>query len=93
MLVVLLIEWMHLKDVYVLKPDLITITESWSGEDISDAEISIDDFAIFCSNGKISVGGGRILYLRNCYNATLVEYLTNAADTEAVRCKLILSNM
>ena len=38
--------------VYALKPDLITITESWSGEDISDAEISIDDFAIFCSDRK-----------------------------------------
>ena len=78
---------------YVPKTDLITITESWSGEDISDAEISTDDFAIFCSNGKISVGGGCMLYLRNCYNATLVEDLTNAADTEAAWCKLILSNM
>ena len=72
--------------VYVPKPDLIMITESWSGEDISDAEISIDDFAIFCSNGKISVGVGCILYIRNCYNATLVEDLTNAPDTEAAWC-------
>ena len=79
--------------VYAPKPDLIMITESWSGEDISDAEISIDDLAIFCSDGKIYVGGGCILYITNCYNATLVEYLTNAADTEAAWCKLILSNM
>ena len=79
--------------VYASKPDLIMITESLTGEDISDAEISIDDFAIFCSDTKISVGGGCILYIRNCYNATLVEYLTNAPDTEAVRCKLILINM
>ena len=32
--------------VYALKPDLIMITESWTIEDISDAELSIDDFAI-----------------------------------------------
>ena len=79
--------------VYAIKPDLITITESWSGEDISDAEISIDDFAIFCNDRKIFVGGGCILYIRNCHSATLVEDLTNAPDTEAAWCKLILSNM
>ena len=47
--------------VYALKPDLIMITESWSGEDISDAELSIDDFSIFCSDRKIYVGC--ILYI------------------------------
>ena len=29
--------------VYALKPDLIMITESWAREDMSDAELSIDD--------------------------------------------------
>ena len=47
--------------VYALKPDLIMITESWSGEDISDAELSIDYFSIFCSDRKIYVGC--ILYI------------------------------
>ena len=28
---------------------------------------------IFCNLMKLSIGGGRILYIRNCYNATLVE--------------------
>ena len=38
--------------VCALKPDLIMITESWARKDISDAEISIDDFDIFCSDKK-----------------------------------------
>ena len=29
--------------VYALKPDLIMIIQSWAREDISDAELSIDD--------------------------------------------------
>ena len=53
------------------------ITESWAREDISDAELSINDFVIFCSDIKISVGGSHTLYVRNCYNATLVWNLTN----------------
>ena len=33
--------------VYALKPDLIMITELWDRNDISDAELSIDDIVIF----------------------------------------------
>ena len=48
---------------------------------------------VFRNNSKISVGGGCILYIGNCYNATIVEDLTNVPYTETVWCKLILSNM
>ena len=48
---------------------------------------------IFCSDGEISVGGGCIFYISNCYNATLVEDLINVPDTEIVWGKLILSKM
>ena len=78
--------------VYTLKSDLM-ITESWAREDISDAELSTDDFVIFRNDGKIYVGGGCILYIRNCYYATFVEDLTNVPDTETVWCKLILSTV
>ena len=68
---------------YALRPNLVMITESWAREDISDDELSIDDFVIFCDR-KISVCGGCILYIKNCYNATLVEDLTNVPDPETV---------
>ena len=63
------------------------ITERWAREDISDAELSINDFFIFRNDRKIYVSGGCILYIRNCYNVTLVEDLTKVLDTETVRCK------
>ena len=39
------------------------------------------------------MGGGCILYVMNCCNATVVEDLSNVPHTEIVWCKLILSNM
>ena len=57
------------------------ITESWAREDISDAELSIDDFVIFRNDRKIYVVGGSIFYIINCHNATLLEDLTNVPDT------------
>ena len=68
--------------VCALKPDLIMITESLDRKDISDAELSIYDFVIFCNDRRISVGGGCMLYIRNCYDATLVEDLTNVPGTK-----------
>ena len=78
---------------YAFRLDMMVITESWAREDISDVELSIDDFVIFCNDRKICVCGGCILYIKNCYNATLVEDLGNVPDPETVWCKLILSNM
>ena len=36
--------------VCTLKPCLVMITESWARGDINYAELSIDDFVIFCSD-------------------------------------------
>ena len=80
-------------NVYSHKPDLTMITESWAREGISNTDISVDDFAIFRNDRKISVGGGCILYIRNCHNANMLEELTNVPNTEAVWFKLILSKM
>ena len=90
-----IINKMDVLECYVnaLQHDLIMITESWASEDISDAELSIDDFATFRSDKKLSVGGACMFYVKNCHSATLVEVITNVPDTETVWCKLILSNM
>ena len=79
--------------VCALKPDLIMIFESWAREDISDAELSIDDITISRSDRKIYVGGGCILYIKNGCNATLVKDLTTVPDTKTVWYKLVLSNV
>ena len=44
--------------VYALKHDLVMITESWARGDICGADLSIDDFVVFCNDRKISIGGG-----------------------------------
>ena len=69
------------------------ITEPWARVDISDAELSIDNFVVFRNDGKIFVRCGCTQYVKNCCNTTLVEDLTNDPDTKKVLCKLILSNM
>ena len=66
--------------------------DNWASEDISDVELSTDDFVILCNDRKISVGVGCLLYIRNCYNATLFEDLANVSDTESLWRKLMLSN-
>jgi len=45
-------------DIKVFNPDVIGVTESWTDDKISDAEIQIDGFVLFRQNRAVSKGGG-----------------------------------
>jgi len=45
-------------DIKVFNPDIIGVTESWTDDKISDAEIQIDGFVLFRQDRVVSKGGG-----------------------------------
>ena len=47
-------------DINVFNPDIIGVTESWTDDKISDAEIQIDGFVLFRQDRVVSKGGGGI---------------------------------
>ena len=46
-----------------IKPDIIGVTESWTTANITDAEISIPGYTMFCTDRSTNnKGGGVLLY-------------------------------
>ena len=66
--------------------DIIGITESWTDDKISDAEIQIEGFEVFRQDRLIGKGGGVLLYIRDSLVASALK-LDNVSP-EQVWCKL-----
>ena len=73
--------------------EVICVTETHFSSDILDAEIYIEGFSMFRkdrdfridnSTANISGGGGSIIYVKNCCNASLVNSFLKAPDSLAV---------
>ena len=57
-----------------LNPDLIAITESWSTNNILDAELQLSGYQMFRRDRNTdNRGGGVLLYTRDSVNATEVQ--------------------
>jgi len=67
-------------------PDIIGITESWTDDKISDAEIQIEGFEVFRQDRLIGKGGGVLLYIRDSLVTSAIK-LDNVFP-EHVWCKL-----
>ena len=61
--------------------DLILITESWTGNEIHDAELKIPGFAFLRSDRKNTTGGGVLVYYRVDLKIEQID-LINQNDTE-----------
>jgi len=73
-------------NIKVFNPDIIGVTESWTDDKISDAEIQIDGFVLFRQDRVVSKGGGVLLYIRDSLVASATK-LENDFP-EQVWCKL-----
>lgn len=53
-----------------LKPDIVGITESWTGSHILDAELTLEGYDLFRQDRPVDrCGGGVLLYIRNSLHA------------------------
>ena len=49
----------------VIKPHIIGITESWANNDITDAELGLESYAMFRKDRAGRRGGGVLLYIKD----------------------------
>ena len=66
----------------------IALTETWLSEDISDAEIQIENFDIFRADRVNCTRGGAALYLRSDLNCKMINHFSNSVvEAVLVKCK------
>ena len=72
-----------------IKPHIIGITESWANNDVTDAELGLEGYAMFRKGRMGRRGGGVLLYIKDTIPAYAVQLQEEADCNEAIRCKLV----
>ena len=72
-----------------IKPHIIGITESWANNDITDAELGLEGYAMFRKDRMGRRGGGVLLYIKDTIPAYEVQLQEEADCHEAIWCKLV----
>ena len=77
--------------VYDIKPHIIGITESWTNDDITDAELGLEGNVMFRKDRMGRRGGGGLLYIKETKLYQHIElHLQEEADcNEAIWCNLV----
>lgn len=73
------------------KTDIIAISETWLKKTLSDNDIAIDGYNIFCVDRK-SKGGGVVIYVNCRLNASLIKSMTVPKYFEMLAIELTLGN-
>ena len=71
-----------------IKPH-IGITETWANNDITDAELGLEGYAMFRKDRMGRSGGGVLLYIKENIPAYEVQLQEEADCNEAIWCKLV----
>ena len=70
-----------------LNPDVIGITESWTHNNIEDAELMLHGYQLFrCDRSTGNKGGGVLLIVKDVFNP--IEFHTKTTYGEHVWCKV-----
>ena len=72
-----------------IKPHIIGITESWANNDITDAGLGLEGYAMFRKDRMGRRGGGVLLYIKDTIPAYEVQLQEEADCNEAIWCKLV----
>ena len=67
-----------------IKPHIIGITESWANNDITDAELGLEGYAMFRKDRMGRRGGGVLLYIKDTIPAYEVQLQEEADCNEAI---------
>ena len=68
---------------------IIGITESWANNDITDAELVLEGYAMFRKDSMGRRGGRVLLYIKDTIPAYEVQLQEEADCNEAIWCKLV----
>ena len=72
-----------------IKPHIIGITETWANNDITDAELGLEGYAMFRKDRMGRRGGGVLLYIKDNIPAYEVQLQEGADCNKAIWCKLV----
>ena len=72
-----------------IQPHIIGITETWANNDITDAELGLEGYAMFRKDRMGRRGGGVLLYIKDNIPAYEVQLQEEADCNEAIWCKLV----
>ena len=72
-----------------IKPNIIGITESWANNDITDAELGLEGYAMFRKDRIGRRGGGVLIYINETIPAYEVQLKEETDCNEAIWCKLV----
>ena len=72
-----------------IKPHIIGLTESWANNDITDAELGLEGYAMFRKDRMGRRGGGVLLYSKDTIPAYEVQLQEEADCNEVIWCKLV----
>ena len=72
-----------------IKPHIIGVTESWTNNDITDAELGLEGYVMFRKDIMGKRGGGVLLYIKETIPAYEVQLQEEADCNEAIWCKLV----
>ena len=68
---------------------IVAVTETWSNEDIDDAELNIKGYTLYRRDRRshiYSKGGGVIIYVKDSLTSVPLTHLTNSEFNESVWC-------
>ena len=60
-----------------IKPHIISITESWANNDITNAELGLEGYVMFRKDTIGRRGGGVLLYIMTLYQHMKYSYMRN----------------
>ena len=72
-----------------IKHHIIGITETWANNDITDAELGLEGYAMFRKDRMGRRGGGVLLYIKDNIPAYEAQLQEEADCNEAIWCKLV----
>ena len=71
-----------------IQPHIIGITESWANNDITDAELGLEGYAMFRKD-RMGRRGGVLLYIKDTIPAYAVQLQEETDCNESIWCKLV----
>jgi hypothetical protein len=66
--------------------DMIAVTESWATEDVTDAELSVEGFAMFWKDQKGRLGGSVLLYIKEDKPVQSSETISDIEFEDSMWC-------
>ena len=79
-------------EVTLLKPDIITVTESWTHDGHSDAFLSIDGYELKIRQDREGRGGGILLYAsKQTISKSIVPISLDSALNQVIACDIVSS--